>query len=231
MADGIDQIDEQLKDWVVERVDVSMVSFDRPGGDSSVEGVSLFLLELIDSPPPRTTRPTPLQLSLRYLVTTWADDPMDAHRLLGELVLEAMKTEDFELELETPEESLWQALGTAPQPSFYLRVPFRRERKQPEIQRVRQPLMVQITQVRPLAGRVVGPSERPVAEASVELPALETRTKTDRNGQFKFSAVPRQSEAERLIVRARGMTVETHVELTEPADEDAPVTIRIEPQG
>ncbi len=54
MTDGIDQIDEQLRDWVNQRVDVSTVSFDPPGKESSAEGVSLYLLELAEAPPPRT---------------------------------------------------------------------------------------------------------------------------------------------------------------------------------
>ena len=231
MADRIDRIDEQLKDWVTERLEVSTVSFDPPGAPSAADGVSLFLLELVDTPPPRTTKRTPLQLSLRYLVTTWANDPRDAHRLLGELVFEAMKTDDFELDLEAPGASLWQSLETVPRPSFFLRVPFRRERAEPEVQRVRKPLVMEATQLRPLAGRVVGPDEMPIPGASVELPALNTRTKTDRKGAFQFTAVPQQSAPERLVVRARGVATETRIDLAGPAGEEEPLTVRLDPAG
>lgn len=231
MTDGIDQIDEQLQDWVSERVDISTVSFEPPGQESSNEGISLYLLELVESPPPRTRKRPPLQLSLRYLVTTWADDPRDAHNLLGTLVLEAMTSDTFELELRSPDEAMWQAFGTPPRPSFFLQVPFRRERPETATERVRQPLVLETTQLQPLTGRVVGPNDVPISKASVEFPSLDARTTTDRKGQFHFAAIPQKSEPERMIVRARGVTTETDVELSESVDDDRLLTIRIEPQG
>lgn len=229
MADRIDEIDEQLEDWTTERVDVPSVSFDPPGEESSAQGVSLFLLELMDAPPPRTTEPTPFQLFLRYLVTTWAETPQKAHRILGELVFEAMQAEDFDLELTAPENMLWKSLGISPRPSFFLSVPFRRERPRPEPQMVRQPLVLETAQLRPMAGRIVGPGDVPIPGATVELPALNTRTETDRKGRFRFDAVPEQTEPERLVVRAKGVMSETRVDLS--SDDGHPLTIQIEPEG
>lgn len=228
MTDRIDQIDEQLKDWVTERVDVADVSFGPPGEESSVRGVNLFLLQLEDAPSPRTQERAPLQVFLRYLVTTWAETPQQAHRILGELVLEAMQMEEFELDLSVSVGALWQHLGIPPRPSFFLRVPCRRERPQPEPEMVRQPLVLETAPLRPVTGRVVGPGDVPISGATVELPALNTRTKTDRKGWFQFDAVPQQSSPERVVVRAKGMRSEAQID---PATGDEPLTIHIEPEG
>ncbi len=142
-----------------------------------------------------------------------------------------MKSDTFELELGAPDEALWQAFGTPPRPSFFLQVPFRQERPEIAAERVREPLVLETTQLQPLTGRVVGPNDVPIAEASVEFPSLNARTKTDRKGQFHFAAVPQKSEPEQMIVRARGMTTETDVELAGSVDGDRLLTIRIEPQS
>jgi len=229
MADRIDQIDERLADWVTEQVEVSAVSFDPPGGESTEKGVSLFLLELGDAPPPRTPEPAPLQLSLRYLVTTWAETAQQAHRVLGNLVLEAMQATEFEFELSAPGNAFWESVGIPPRPSFFLTIPFRRERPRGASQLVRQPLVLELAQLRPLAGRVVGPGDVPIPGATVELPALNTRTETDRRGQFQFEAVPQQSAPERVVVRAKGTTSETQVDLS--SADAPPFTIQIDPEG
>lgn len=229
MPDRIDEIDEWLEDWITERVDVSTVSFDPPGEESSGQGVSVFLQHLVDAPPPRTTEPTPFQVILHYLVSTWAETPQEAHRILGDLLFEAMQTEEFTLELAEPDNTFWKRLDMPPRPSFGIRMPFRRERPRPDAQMVGQPLVLETAQVRPMAGRIVGPEDVPIAGATVELPAFNTRTKTDRKGQFRFEAVPAQSEPERLIVRAKGTTSETRIDLSE--DDGDPLTIRIHPEG
>lgn len=229
MAERFDQIDEQLKEWVTERVEVPAVSFGPPGEESSPQGVSLFLLELEDAPPPRTMKQAPLQLFLRYLVTTWAETSQEAHRILGELVFEAMQTEEFELELTVPVGTLWQSLGIPPRPSFFLRVPCRHERPRPEPQMVRQPLVLETAPLRPITGRVVGPGDVPIPGATVELPALNTRTETDRKGWFRFDAVPQQSSPERVVVRAKGMRSEAQIDPTTNGDQ--PLIIQIEPEG
>lgn len=229
MPDRIDEIDEWLANWITERLEVATVSFDPPGGESSARGVSVFLQQLVDAPPPRTTEPTPLQVILQYLVSTWAETPQAAHRILGDLVFEAMQTEEFELQLDGPENAFWKNLEIPPRPSFFIRMPFRRERPRPDARMVEQPLVVETAQVRPMGGRIVGPEDVPISGASVELPAFNTRTKTDRKGRFRFEAVPAHSESERLIVRAKGTTSETRIDLSD--DESDLFTIRIQPEG
>jgi hypothetical protein len=61
------------------------------------------------------------------------------------------------------------------------------------------------------------------------MPALNTRTETDHRGQFQFAAVPQQSSPERVVVRAKGTTSETQVDLS--SEDGPPFTIQIDPEG
>ncbi|MGC9347454.1 MAG: Pvc16 family protein [Anaerolineae bacterium] len=222
----IDQIDRRLKAWMESVVAGPSFSLAPPGDAQAESGVSFFLLELVENAPARTSTPTPLQLSLRYLVTTWAEAPEEAHRLLGELVFAAMETSEFEVELEPVAPAIWAALGAAPRPSFILRVPLRKERPQPPVKRVRAPLMVQVAPVTSLYGVVLGPDDVPVMGAAVHMPALQISTRTDAQGRFAFHTVPAGEEAGELRVRARGR--EIRVTVKETTSEEAPVVVRFE---
>src|SRR5690349_24956655 len=86
----IDHTDAWLIDWVKSVLTNIEVSLRQPGGGADQRSISLYLLELVDTPAPRSTQRTPLQFSLRYLVTAWAVDPVEEHRLLSDLVFAAM---------------------------------------------------------------------------------------------------------------------------------------------
>ncbi|MCU0518329.1 MAG: DUF4255 domain-containing protein, partial [Oscillatoria sp. Prado101] len=84
-------------------------------------------------PPLRGSQRTPLQAAARYLVTTWAGTPEDAHRLLGDLLFAAMDSAAFQAELNPLPAAAWTAFGLPPQPSFVLRVPLQIARPQPPV--------------------------------------------------------------------------------------------------
>jgi hypothetical protein len=140
----IDQIDTRLHDWILTVLDDVTISLRPPDAETTGQGVSLYLLELVDDPPLRGQQPPPLQLALRYLVTTWAAEPAAAHRLLGQLAFSAMTQPDLAVELQPPTAATWQALNARPQPAFILRVPLRQHRPQPTIPLVRAPLVIQV---------------------------------------------------------------------------------------
>jgi len=94
------------------------LSLEAPGVRPTGRGVGLYLLELIQSPPPSTSRRPPLQLALRYLVTAWSDKPEDAHQMLVDLMFAAMENSDFQVEQEPVPLTLWTALTVPPRPSF-----------------------------------------------------------------------------------------------------------------
>lgn len=201
----LDEVDARLRAWVGRVLGEVPVSLDVPDRRLLENGVSLYLLELGASPPPRTERRPPLQLSACYLVTAGADSPERAHRLLGELAFSAMDEQDLEVDLTPVPLAVWTGLGLPPRPSFKLRVPVRRERPVPVVPRVRVPLAVHATPIADaLAGVVVGPGDVPIPGALVELPSLRLTTRTDAKGAFRFPSVPPAASLGRLEVRAKG---------------------------
>lgn len=199
-----DQVDQRLDDWVQRVLGPIAVTFEPPLPARDGKGVSCYLLAVVGNPPLRGNRRPPLQAALQYLVTTWAERPQEAHRLLGELAFAALETTDFVLEPEPPPMATWQALGLLPKPSLMLRVPVRRARAEPETPLVVEPLVVRQAPMIPLHGVVVGPGNVPVAGARIELPALGRYAVTDRRGCFMFEAIPFLTEGVELAVSARG---------------------------
>ncbi|MDQ5824430.1 MAG: DUF4255 domain-containing protein [Chloroflexota bacterium] len=225
----IDRVSSDLAGWLRGFLENTGVSLSPPGQKEGSSGVSLYLLELADKPPSRSTDRPPLQLQLRYLVTTWAEQPEEAQRLLGEVVFAAMERDDFEVDLKPLPAATWTAFGTPPQPSFMLCVPLRRARPSKATPLVRKPLTIEAAPVSSLYGVVVGVlgTERaPLAEARVELPALHLHTSTDREGRFIFATVPGQPVSTRLFVRARGR--EKTVTVDQLTSTSNPFTVEID---
>lgn len=221
--------DDRLLAWAGATVSQAAVSLEPPADHADGQGVSLYLLELVAAPSMRGGEGrTPLQLALRYLVTTWAADARAAHELLGQLVAAAMERHDFDAELTPPATELWSALGVRPRPAFLLRVPVRQERPEPERRPVRQPLRVQFGTMAHLAGVVLGPGDVPVSGARVEIPIVGAATETDAWGRFAFPGVPTQPPTLRARVRARGRELDVALDRTK---EDQPVVIRFDALG
>ncbi len=211
----IDQIDQQLTNWVgaVLKKNVQ-VSFSKPTSSEKGSGVNLYLLELNPIPKIRERDGTTLQCSLRYLLSTWAETPQESHHLLGTLAFAAMEHTEFEVDFEPLSPACWTAFGVEPRPSFFLRLPVRQHRDILPTKFVTHPLVLQPSSIRPFTGLVVGPNERPIMGAKVEVPALHLSTETDFQGQFQFSGFPSDS-AVTLLIRAKGQEVEV---ATDPKD-------------
>lgn len=215
----IDQVDRRLRDWTQSTLPDAEVTFGAPLDAKEGTGVSLYLFDLINNPPARGTRRPPLQVALRYLVTSWAEEPHKAHRLLGDLMFAAMDNPDFDIEVDSIPVELWRALGVAPRPAFVIRVPLRRERPELERRLVRMPLVVKQSPIGSVEGIVVGPGDIPIANARVELPGLRRSTRTDSKGRFRFSAVPTEPPPEMLIVKAKGKEMSVRPADTAPNGE------------
>lgn len=205
----IEQISARLTQWVSGVLPGAEVSLLPPGGQPDGRGVSLYLMELADKHP---TLNGVRRLQLRYLVTTWAEQPSDAHQLLGELVLAAMEEADFEVVCQPLSPEAWTALGAQPRPSFLLCAPMQRQSKALDTPLVRGPLVIQATPLTSLHGVVVGPGGIPLAGARVELPGLQLHKSTDAKGRFSFSAVPGYPLMGQLVVKARGRELQLSVE-------------------
>ncbi len=221
----ISEVDQRLKAWAGEVAGNAPVSFAAPDRESVTRGVSLYLLELGSAPPVRSMRRVPLQFSVCYLVIAGADTPERAHQLIGELLFSALETPEFEVDLSPVPVALWSALGLAPQPAFRVRLPVRRERPEPQLHRVRFPLVTQAVPNEALLGRVVGPGDVPIPGALVELPSLKLSTRTDARGGFRFPLVPPRASLGRLEVRAKGEVLEVGPEALVP--EEGQLVIRM----
>ena len=211
----IDTVDQRLKTWVGRVLPDAPVSLALPDQDPAQRGVGLYLLELAPAPAPRSSsaaRRPPLRLSLCYLVTTHADSPESAHRLLGELAFAALEEPDLEVELSPVPVALWTALGVPPQPAFRLHVSLERERPVPLAPRVRMPLTTRAVPAVALLGRVMGPGDLPIPNALVELPSMGLSVRTDARGSFRFASVPSGTPLGRLEVRAKGEVLAVHTE-------------------
>lgn len=217
----IDEADARLRDWIktlAGPVDVSL----GPPRDVKTDrsGVNLYLLEVLQTQQPRGPTRPPLEVILRYLITTWAEDPVEAHRMLGALVFAAMDEAEYDVESERVTGDVWLALGISPRPSFVLRVPLRKERPKREAKLVQTPAVLKTMPLASFYGVLLGPKDTPVAEAQVEIPALQLQAATDGNGRFVFTTVPAEPRRKVLRVRAKGrefsITADTATSQMEP---------------
>jgi hypothetical protein len=222
----IDRVDQRLKDWIGSVLEATEVVLSPPGSPTTGQGVSLYLLEFRQTPPARGTRRPPLQITLRYLVTVWADRPEQAHQLLGKLVFAALDNSDFEVDPDPLPAATWQAFGLAPRPALVLRVPLRQERPEPAVPLVRVPPALRHAALGSLEGLVLGPGDAPVANAQVEVPALRRSTRTDVEGRFVFAALPSEPPVKRLRVQAKGLQAAS--DWAAPVGGAGPLVIRLQ---
>jgi hypothetical protein len=221
------ELDGRLKDWVGGVVQGAELSLAAPGAKNTGRGVGLYLLELVQSPPPSTMKRPPLQLVLRYLITAWSDEPESAHQMVVDLMFAAMESQDFQVEQESIPLTVWTAFGTPPLPSFILRVPLRQERPQPQAKLVRQPLKIQLSPIVGFHGLLLGPEDVPLSDCRVEMPDLNLATGTDYKGRFYFPSVP-SAGSKQLVVKAKGYELPVRSEENHP-DSGAPLIIHFSP--
>ena len=222
----IEQTDQRLKQWAASLLNSVNISLTPPGAVSSGEGISLYLMNLVAAPPPRGIKRPPHQIMLYYLVTAWAEDLEQAHRLLGTLLFAALEHNEFEVECEPVPVATWQAFGIHPQPSFMLRVPLRQERPEIPAKLVRAPLVIQSAPLLSLSGIVLGPEDMPLAGARVEFPTLQIVEYTDATGRFTFPIVPGTPAAKFLRIRAKGREISIRVD--QHSADSAPLVIRFD---
>ena len=198
-----EDFDERLTAWITGQIPGIPVSLATPQAKPSGRGIGMYLLELLHSPLPSTMRRAPLQLILRYLVTSWSEDPEEAHKMLVQLAFAAMENTTFQLEMETVPVGVWTAFGIPPQPSFVLRVPVQKERPEPDTALVLEPMRVQASPMVSFHGVLLGKGDIPLADCVVEVPSLNLSTSTDRKGRFTFRGLPAEG-TKNLVVKAKG---------------------------
>jgi hypothetical protein len=223
----IEQVDQRLEEWATTLIPGVDISLDPPNVDAKGRRVGVYLLELLQSPAPVTVKRAPLQLSLRYLITTWADTPKDAHKMLGDLMLAAMDDAEMQVELEPVSLAVWNAFGTPPRPSFMLRLPMRRERPEPAIKPVLSPMIVRSKPLSSFCGLLLGrPGDLPLADVAIEVPSLRLLTRSDRHGRFTFPTVPSEMPLD-MRIRAKGREFRLQVDGTHRSP-DNPLVIPLD---
>jgi len=210
----LDETDKQLVDWVKSIAGREVgVTLDFPTAAPAKTTVSVYLMEVLTAPALRQVRdPEPLKLTLRYLVTTWASSPEEGHRVLGQLILAAMTAPQKEVEADAAPHSVWQSLGQPVRPSFFLRVPVLQARFAKPVPKVRQPIVLRHSPMRPFAGQVLGPGEIGIMNALIEVPSLHLTTRTDSHGRFQFAAVPTDPPIQLVRVHAKGRGIDVSLE-------------------
>jgi hypothetical protein len=220
--------DEKVKNWILSVAAGAEVSFAAPNSRKPGSGVGAYLMDVMKAAPPHSTnRPAPFQLTLRYLITCWSDQPQEAHQLLVKLMFAAMESADYEVESDCPAAGLWSALGVPPQPAFLLRVPLVYERTGVVATPVRQPISIKSAPLVSLHGLVLGPGRIPLAGCRVQIPALHLATSTDYKGRFAFPAVP-GAGTNHLVVEAKGRELLVPCDGQYP-DSSAPMIINFSP--
>jgi hypothetical protein len=224
MADPVDRLITEWAKSVHPEVTCTLAA---PAAQNAGRGVSVYLMDVLHAPAHVTAKPSPLQLSLRYLVTAWAETPEDAHQLLADLAFAALGNVEFQLEREPVPPAVWTAFGVPPAPAFVVRVPLRQERTQPAPKLVRERIQLSTTTMVQLHGVVLGPDDTPIADSRVDIPAMSLSTRADYRGRFLFSSVPSQGPTT-LRVRAKGRELTIRCEGSFP-DEKDPLVIHFTP--
>ena len=121
---GIEDTSNRLKRWVDETVGDQLAVLGPPqAGERRTKGrgVALYLFDIAPSAPPEGGRPQRVEADVRYLITAWAAEPLEAHTLLSQLLFAALQNAEFEVALQPPPIDVWRGFGIPPQPAFLVR--------------------------------------------------------------------------------------------------------------
>jgi hypothetical protein len=119
----IEETSTWLKKWVDDTVGDQLAILGPPqAGERRTKGrgVALYLLDITPAPP-NGVRRRRLEADVRYLITAWAAEPLDAHVLLSQLLFAALQNADLEVGVEPPPIDVWRGFGLPPQPAFLVR--------------------------------------------------------------------------------------------------------------
>ncbi len=228
----IETLDTEVVNWLTAAVAPAPVTLGPPAPADGELGVTCHLLGLRPEAPTRGMRRTPVEAIARYLVTVSAPAPLDAHRLLGLVLVAAADRPDIDLEPDEPALALWSALGTPPRPGLIVRARVRWPRDERRAPLVREPVRVRFQDIGALAGIVVSPTGTPVARAEVRLPGVETPVWTGPDGTFVAAGAPVSADRFDVTVTARGLSrvVSVPAPSEPPPDSSAPLTIVFDPE-
>lgn len=216
----IEEVDQRLREWIAsvlpEEIEVSLLP---PGKMGNKKTVGLYLKDILHSVPHKGARRPPLQVLLRYLISSWAENPEEAHSLLGRLLFAAMEHPGYEVELAPIPPEVWNAFGAIPAPAFMIKVPLRLERPEKPSPLIRSPIEIAKSELASMGGTILGPGEVPLANARVELSTHKLVARTDAKGRFLFPSVPAQPAKKKFRIIARGGKLFKEIDFTKSKQE------------
>ncbi len=210
----IEHVDQVLRKWagtVAGDIAVSLSLEEKIDADTSI---SLCLMDILSMPMYGQGRRLPLQVRLRYLVSTQANNVETAHEILGKLLFSAMEKPEFEVDLESVDMVVWQAFGIVPRPAFYLILPMRVEREN-TTKLIRTPPELVYQKMRDLDGVVMGPGNIPVPNGRIKLADLGRSVTADEQGRFHLGSIPAKPSKRQFFISAKGQDFELEARLPE----------------
>ncbi len=166
----------------------------------------------------------PYRFVVRYVVAATSADGTDSLALLDLVLTAAVRAGAPAVALEALDAGVWSALGARPRPVILVEVPVMIGHDAVDEYRVRAPLQLRQTPLRPLRGTVLGPDDQPISALPVEVVGTPMRALTDHRGRFRFVSVPGDRRVA-LRMSGRGRTFTATVDLNTLAA-DEPVVIR-----
>ena len=185
---SITEADDLLARWATSVVRTMAVTFGPLPGETAELTANFLLADLEPIRVGRMLRgDPPLRALATYLVSVWSSDAKDAHRVTGDLLFAAMQQPAlFTVSSGSP---LWHALRLPPHPCFALLLPIERSVEPAKAASPVESVRLKAGPARVLNGALRGPRKAPIADALVEIPALNLQTRTDARGLFTLGAV------------------------------------------
>jgi hypothetical protein len=222
----MEHINQFLNNWALEVVGegVSVTNEFLPPTDKPQ--VTIFLHELVPTPPSHRNLIAPLQFGLRYLISAaGVNSVSEGHILLEKLVFAAMENEELELELSSPSPEFWLSLGVVMRPSFWLKAKHIRPRSHKSVPPVTEPVELRMSPTAMLYGSIVSPSGSPIIGASIGLPSDNISVMTDSSGRFRFAALPPQPNDKAIVISYKQHSIKTTISISE-----SPVEVLFKPE-
>lgn len=212
----MEHINQFLNSWATKIVGKSVLVSNGFESEAGKSQVTIFLHELVPTPPSHRNSIAPLQFGLRYLVSaTGANSVGEGHLLLEKLVFAAMENEELELELSSPSPEFWISLGVTMRPSFWLKIKHGHPRSQEQAPPVTEPVELRTSPTAILYGNVVSPTGIPIVGAQVGLPSDNISVATDSLGRFRFAALPPKPQEKTIFVTYKQHSIKTTISISE----------------
>lgn len=199
----LEKADQEVRLWAESVADSVALSFSMPNDQPDKPVINLYL---VDFEPVPTSGNRMIDLfRVRYLVSTWADNPEQAHALLGQLFQSALEYSKFEVSAEPLPAHFWSAFKIAPRPSFFINYVLTLTKKPAIAPRVTEPPTISNTPAISIHGVLTGPRDIPLAKTRIELPKYKRSSVTDNLGRFNLGAISAATSPLKFLIHIKSL--------------------------